>query len=83
VDAASKEVVDALEMKLIERVELRGVALGGLHEQALFGALRRGFLSRTSGDHHGSGYSNWRKREKLRCRSFFDLAIATASSCAG
>ncbi len=39
VDAADNKSVDALEMKLVERVELRRVALSGLDERALVGGL--------------------------------------------
>jgi len=60
VDATEDEEVDAIEMKLVEHVEFRRVRLRGFNEQALVGALRRGFLCRTSDGHHGLGYSNCR-----------------------
>jgi hypothetical protein len=64
-DAAGEEIVDTFEMKPVERVEFRGVALSGLDEKALLFALRRCFLRRSSDGHHGSGYSNCPEREKV------------------
>jgi hypothetical protein len=64
-DAAGEEMVNAFEMKFVERVEFRGVALSGLDEKPLLFALRRCFLRRSSDGHHGSGYSNCREREKV------------------
>src|SRR5712692_2572760 len=57
-DAADNKSVDALEMKVVERVELRRVALSGLDERALVGGLRRKLGCRSSGGHRDSEYIN-------------------------
>src|SRR5258708_35433852 len=66
-DPASKKIVDTLEMKLVERIEFRGVALSGLDEKTLVGHYGRGLAwCRVSDSHHDSGYSNCEEAKKLR-----------------
>ena len=50
-DAVSNESIDALEMKLVERVELRRVVLSSLDKKALVSGRRRRHRCRSSGGH--------------------------------
>jgi hypothetical protein len=77
-DAAGKEIVDALEMKLVERAKFRRVTLGGLHKRVLIQALRHGLLCRTSDGHHSSEHSNCREVEKVTEPSFLVMVARLA-----
>jgi hypothetical protein len=68
--ATDNEKIDAIKMEFVQSIEFRRVALRGFDKKTLVAAWRRGFLCRTSDDHHGSAYSNCLEDRKVTERFF-------------